>query len=180
MMTMEHDRLSYVPARGGRQHLKTLIARMDRTPHGAAWDAPRAIARGAQLLERRGVIIVISDYYDAEDETRRELRRAAQRGHDVAMLQIVSPAERALPFDGQVEIEELESGERRLVDAAAVAGEYRANVAAFLERCRSEALRDGVDYALLSTDSPPEVALRDYLLRRARRTPAAVPRAVAK
>src|SRR5689334_22327970 len=55
LMTMEGDKLSYVPARGGRVHLRSLIARVDRLTPAGAWDAPRAIARGAQLLSRRGV-----------------------------------------------------------------------------------------------------------------------------
>jgi hypothetical protein len=32
-------------------------------------------------------------------------------------------------------------------------------------------LRDGVDYALFTTNTPPEVALRAYLLERAARPP---------
>ena len=42
----------------------------------------------------------------------------------------------------------------------------------FLDRCRAGALRDGVDHALIVTDTAPSVALRDYLLRRARRVAA--------
>jgi len=112
---------------------------------------------------------VISDFYDAEEATRREMRRMTERGHDVAMLQLVSPQERSYPNDGQVEIEDLETGERRVIDSAEVSATYRVEFNAFLDRCRREALRDGVDYALLSTDRAPESALRDYLLRRGRR-----------
>jgi hypothetical protein len=96
------------------------------------------------------------------------MRRVAQRGHDVAMLQLLSLPELALPFAEHVELEDLESGARRLVDAASVAPAYRAAVDAFLNRCRTQALRDGIDYALMTTDMPPEVALREYLLRRSR------------
>ena len=119
LMTMDGGKLSYVPARGGRQHLRSLLARIDRFTPAGAWDPARVIARGAQLLQRRGVVIVISDFYDDEDATRREMRRVAQRGHDVAMLQLMSPPEMDLPYADHVELEDLESGERRLVDAAA-------------------------------------------------------------
>jgi uncharacterized protein (DUF58 family) len=169
LMTMEREKLSYVPARGGRVHLRSLIARIDRLVAEGAWDAPQVIARGAQLLQRRGIVLVLSDFYDAEDDTQREMRRVAQRGHDVAMLQLMSPAELSLPFADHVELEDLESGERRLVDATTVAPRYAAAVGEFVERCRGAALRDGIDYALLRTDSPPEIALREYLLRRASR-----------
>jgi uncharacterized protein (DUF58 family) len=179
LMTMEGGRLAYMPARGGRPHVRSLIARIDRLEASGAWDSVHVIDRAAQLLERRGIIVVISDFYDAEEETRREMRRVAQRGHDVAMLQLISPHERALPFADHVELEDAESGERRLVDAASIAAAYRTAMTAFLERCRVNAQRDGVDYSLMSTDAPPEVALREYLVRRAHAYPAhGAPRAV--
>ena len=111
-------------------------------------------------------MIVISDFYDAEADTQREMRRVVQYGHDVTMLQLISPAEMALPYDGHLELEDLESGVLRLTDVADAAPPYLAAVRDFLDRCRAEALSAGVDYALIPTDSPPEEALREYLLRR--------------
>ena len=171
LMTTDRGKLTYVPARGGRVHLRSLIARLDRLDASGSWDGPRAVARGAQLLERRGIIMVLSDFYDAEDDMRREMRRAAQRGHDVAMLQLISGDELSLPFREHVELQDLETGAIRLVDASSVAPAYETAMRAFLDRCRASALRDGVDYGLLTTDAPPEVALRSYLLKRATRPP---------
>lgn len=179
LMTMQGDKLAYVPARGGRPHLRALLARIGQLEAKGAWDPARVISRGSQLLQRRGVVIVISDFYDDEDATRRELRRVVQRGHDVAMLQVVSPPELALPFTEQVEVEDLESHQRRLVDAIAIAPGYRVAMREFLDRCRTQALRDRVDYALMATDTPPETALRHYLLRRSQGSAATrAPRAV--
>ena len=169
LMSMTRDRLTYVPPRGGRHHLRSLIAAIDKLSPAGTWDPARVTARAGQLLQRRGVVVVISDFYDAEEETRREMRRMTERGHDVAMLQLLSPSEMSYPTDGQIEVEDLETGERRLIDGASVAAEYRAGFDAFVAGCRREALRDGVDYALISTDRAPESALRDYLLRRGRR-----------
>lgn len=166
LMTMSNGGLSYLPARGGRLHLRSLLARIAGLTPAGAFDAPRAIGRAAQLLRRRGIVIVISDFYDAEDTTRRELRRVAQYGHDVAMLHVMSPAELALPYQGHIELEDLESGAKRLTDAASIAPQYQAAVQDFLVRCRREALRSGIDYAMMLTDAPPETALRDYLLAR--------------
>jgi hypothetical protein len=82
------------------------------------------------------------------------------------MMQVVSPAEMQFPFRGDIEFQDLESGERRVVDAASTRVNYRAALLAFLERCRRQAQRDGIDYALFTTDVAPERALRSYLLRR--------------
>jgi uncharacterized protein (DUF58 family) len=167
LITMENDRLAYLPARGGRPHLRSLIARINRLHATGQWTPGRVIARGAELLKRRGALIVISDFYDAEDETARELRRASKRGHDAAMLQIMSPAEKSLNYRGDVEFEDLETGSRLLLDAASARTTYTFQFNSFIARCRYTAQRDGVDYALFSTAEPPARELREYLLRRA-------------
>ena len=169
LLAVSDGELSYLPARGGRPHLRSLIGRIDRTSPAGRWDAAQAIARAADLLKRRGMILVLSDFYDDEEAVRRELRRVAHSGHDVAMLQVIAPEERALPFGGEVELEDLESGERRLVRTAEIASAYDSAIADFLARVRDGARRDGIDHALLSTADPPDHALREFLLpRRAR------------
>ena len=166
LLAMTNDRMTYLPAKGGRPHLRSLIAAMDRLQPGGTWSPARGISRGAQLLKRRGVVLVLSDFQDAEDETHRELRRVASHGHDVAMLQVIAPDESAFPYSGDVEFEDLETDERRLVDAGAIAADYRRAFGAFLDRSRENALRDHVDYSLMRTDQPPGNALRDFLMRR--------------
>jgi len=181
LITSEGDRLSYVAPRGGRVHLRSLLARIDRLAPAGRWDAARVIDRGARLLERRGVVLVASDFYDDDDATRRSLRHVAQRGHDAAMLHLLSPDELSLPFTDHIELEDAESGARRLVDAGGLRATYDAAFATFLERCRSNAARDGVDYALLRTDTAPATALREYLIKRAARpTLHGAPRAAVK
>ena len=123
----------------------------------------------AELLQRRGLLLVLSDFYDDEAATQRELRHIVQRGHDAAMLQVVAREERTLTFKEQLELRDLESGETRVIDPISAGAAYRENVSQFLERWRSFAQHDGIDYALLDTGDAPERALRDYLVRRAAR-----------
>jgi hypothetical protein len=85
--------MTYLPARGGRPHLHSLIGTIGRLEPSGSWSPARGIARGAELLKRRGVVLVLSDFQDAEDQTHRELRRVASHGHDVAMLQVIAPDE---------------------------------------------------------------------------------------
>jgi uncharacterized protein (DUF58 family) len=169
LMTMSGGRFVYLPARGGRQHLRAVLAQLARLEPAGVWALDRALTRAAELLKRRGVLLALSDFYDAGEATWRELRRVARRGHDIALLQVLSRDEVAFPFASDAEFDDLESSERRHLDAATVAPAYRAAVAAFLEQCRTTAFRDGHDYALMTTDVAPARALRTYLIRRAAR-----------
>lgn len=166
LMTMQAGRLVYLPARGGRGHLRTMLAQIDRLEPAREWDPSMVIPRAADLLKRRGLVCVISDFYDAPGQTRVELRRANRRGHDVALLQVVSKEEVELPFAGDLEFEDLETGSRVLVDPRRARAGYRQSIAEFLEEWRTSARRDGFDYALMTTDEAPSEALRGFLLRR--------------
>ena len=166
VMTMEEGALRYLPARGGKPHLRSLIALLDRVEPAGRWDAARVIDRAAQLLGRKGIVIVISDFYDDEAATTRALRRVTRHGHDVSMLQLLAPAELTLSEIGPTDFVDLETGERRLTDAAAIAERHGSAMREFVARCRAEALHAGIDYALVSTGTPPERALREYLQQR--------------
>jgi uncharacterized protein (DUF58 family) len=169
LMTMTDGDMQYLPARSGRVHLRSLIARIDRLQPAGAWKPATVIGRAAELLQRRGLIIVLSDFYDDEPGTQRELRHVVQRGHDVAMLQLLASQERSLDFSGQLELRDLETGARQLVEPSTAAAAYRDAVSQFVERCRSFAQHEGIDYGLLDTSESPERALRDYLVRRSTR-----------
>ncbi|MBL0173378.1 MAG: DUF58 domain-containing protein [Gemmatimonadaceae bacterium] len=169
LMTMTEGALTYLPARSGRVHLRSLIAKIDGLSPVGAWQPATVIGRAAELLQRRGLLMVLSDFYDEESETQRELRHVVRHGHDVAMLQVVAPEERELRFTTQVELRDLESGARRLVEPATAAPAYRDAMTKFLERCRAFAQHEGIDYGLLDTSDAPERALRDYLVRRSAR-----------
>lgn len=168
LMTMVGDRFVYLPPRGGRSHLHAVLAQLARLKPGGSWNIDRAVTRGAELLKRRGLMVAISDFYDATELTARELRRVGRRGHDVALLQVLSPAEISFPYSGAIEFEHLESDARWFIDAGDAAPGYRDAVSNFLTAYRAQAHKDGHDYALLTTDIAPDRALRSYLLRRTR------------
>lgn len=166
LMTTANDKLVYLPPRGGKTHLRRVLTTLSKLTPSGSWAPHTVIARAAELLRRRGVLLMLSDFYDNEAATLTELKRAARRGHEAAMLQIMSRAEIEFPYSGGTEFEDLETSTRRIVDAATIARGYRARVAEFLETWRTGARAGGIDYALMTTDRPPNDALRGYLIRR--------------
>jgi uncharacterized protein (DUF58 family) len=156
----------YLPARSGRVALRALLTQLARLQPQGTWDGAGVLRRAAELLPRRGLVLVLSDFYDDEAAMQRELRHVARRGHDVAMLQIVAPEERALGMRGTVELRDLERGTRRLVDASSLAASYADAHRAFRSRCRTFAESSGIDYALCDTGEPPARALRTFLVQR--------------
>ena len=155
----------YVPSRIGQSHLRVALAALARMRTSGATSTARALRRSVDLLNRRGVLILISDLYDDEEAVEAELRRAVRIGHEVAVFHVLTRDELEFPFDSEVELEDLESG-RKILTGSAASADYRHAFAEFLERWHVRCARDRIDYTRIVTDQPLDAALRSYLLRR--------------
>ena len=156
----------YLAPRSGRQHLRGVLAALSSLNAHAEWLGDETIRRAAERLTRRGLLLVLSDFYDAEDRTFAELRRAARMGHEVVLFQIMSRDELEFPYRRDLEFTDLETGRRLAVNGGLARREYKDAVAAFLERWRMRAGAEGFQYSLVVTDTPPARALRNFLLAR--------------
>ena len=155
----------YVPPRSGRHHLHLCLAELARLPSDATTSVAGALRRAATLSSRRGMVIVISDFYD-DGEVLPEMRRLHRMGHDLLAIHVMAAEELRLPPGGAIEFEDLETGSRRSTDAVAVAAEYERNVTAFLTHVRQSVAREGLGYLQLTTGESLEAALRRYLVAR--------------
>jgi uncharacterized protein (DUF58 family) len=155
----------YIGARAGRAHLRRVLATLAALHAAGPSAADQTIGRAAELLKRRGLLLVISDFYDNEEATFTELKRAVRRGHEVAVFHVMSRQEIEFPYREAGEFEDLETAARTIVNPAAVRSAYRDAVAEFVERWRRRAGAEGIDYTLAVTDTPPDETLRKYLLR---------------
>jgi uncharacterized protein (DUF58 family) len=158
----------FIAPRPGRQHLRGLLAALSSLDAQGTWLGADSVRRAAERLKRRGLLLVISDFYDDEERTFAELRRAGRMGHEVVLFQILSRDEIELPYRRDLQFTDLETGHRLAINAGLARRDYKDAVAAFLERWRSRAGAEGFQYSLIVTDVPPQRALRNFLLARQR------------
>ncbi len=156
----------YLPPRAGRQHLRALLAALSSLSASGGWNVSDHVRRAAERLSRRGLLLVLSDFYDNEEQTLAELRRAARMGHEVVLLQLLSRDEIELPYRRDLEFADLETGRTLAINAGLARRDYTDAMAAFLERWHSRAGAEGFHYSLIVTDTPPQRALRQFLLAR--------------
>lgn len=156
----------FIPSRTGRSHLRSLLVALSKVEPAGRTAAAAALRRGAELLKRRGLILLFSDLYDDEEALERELRRAIRMGHEVAVFHVLTPEEMTLGLAGEIEVEDLESRQTVLTRASVARAPYRARFGAFLERWRARCTSHGIDYTRALTDAPLDEALRGFLLRR--------------
>ena len=162
LVTFADGLKAYLPSRGGQVHLRSLLLTLEKAEPSGTTGTGAALARNLELLKRRGLLVLISDLYDEAPEVEQALKRAAHAGHEVILFHVLTRDEVELPFRGDVEIEDAETGATVLTNGSA----YLAQMSEFLERWRSRSTAYGLDYVRVFTDTPLDAALRGYLRRR--------------
>ncbi len=145
--------------------LHSLDAMTARTSTGFA----RSFERLASLSPKPGMVVVISDFYLDADALIKALRPLAWQGHDIALLQVLDPAERNPQFERNVLVEDVESGNTLEVDASYWRDRYPQRLSQHLEDTAQCARRSGATHCVIDTNEPLDRALREYLqVRRGR------------
>jgi uncharacterized protein (DUF58 family) len=164
------------PKKGRRQVLRVVRDVMFHEPAGAGTDSVMALDAVNQVLHRRAVVFLISDFEAQGDPAlmRAGLRRAMRqtnRRHDLIAVQIEDPRESELPDVGIVALEDAESGEIVEVDTgnAAVRQRFAAEATLRKRRLLADFRAEGVDSLQLRTDSPYLPALQRLFKSRAQR-----------
>ena len=114
------------------------------------------------------MVILISDLIDEPDAVIRGLKHLQFRGTDVIVFQVLDPDEVDFPFDRATRFEDLETQEVIMAVPGAVRDHYLREVGRFIDHYRRQLGGSGIDYQLLSTKHPLELALLSYLSTRAR------------
>jgi uncharacterized protein (DUF58 family) len=150
-------------------HLRALLLALDRIQPGRVTDAGRPLHQLADAMPRRGLVILISDLLDDPARVIDGLKHFRFRGSDVLVFHVLDPAERTFPFERPVRFKDLESGDEIMATPHAVRAQYLAELEALMEKYRRELRLAGIDYTLVDTSQPLDMALLSYLSVRGRR-----------
>ena len=84
------------------------------------------------------------------------------------VFQVLDPDELTFPFDRAARFRDLESDREVVAVPAAVRDAYKARLDAMVSNFRTVLGQNGIDYTLLDTSQPLELALLPYLQTRRR------------
>jgi uncharacterized protein (DUF58 family) len=149
-------------------HLRALLVALDRLKPAQQTDVARPLHRLADSLSKRGMVVLISDLLDDPERVVRGLKHFRFRGADVIVFHVLDPWELTFPFERATRFEDLETNEEVVAVPALARARYLKAINGLIDRYRRELGSVGIDYQLLRTDQPLEMALLAYLSTRAR------------
>lgn len=158
-----------VPPRTGRTHVLRLAHELSHpgppAPPGPPTDLVAMLHLAAGTIRRRCLVFVISDLIGAPGWDRPLLRLSHR--HEVVVIRVVDPAERELPDQGLVVVEDAETGEQLMLDSGDPS--FREELSKQVDR-RDREIDDllgraGVSAHLVSTDEDLAERLVDMVRR---------------
>jgi uncharacterized protein (DUF58 family) len=161
LVTFDEAVIDHVPP--SAKHVDVVLHTLDRVQATRPGRFGVPIRKLAEHFGRRGIVVVISDFYEEPDEVLDAVSLIRYRGNDVILFHVLDPAEIDFSFDDASSFEDLESGEQLPVVPDALREQYRAMIGEHIAALTTKAAAQRVDYNLLNTSSPLDYALFNYM-----------------
>jgi uncharacterized protein (DUF58 family) len=140
-----------------------LLSGLERAEPRARTDFAKPIQHFQHFLRRRGIVVIISDFYELPGQIIRGIDALRFRGNEVLLFHILDPKEVRPQFHEPATLIDLETSDTVEVSPEYAANDYCGKIDAHVEALRDGAHGSGMDYYLLTTDRPLDGALREYL-----------------
>jgi uncharacterized protein (DUF58 family) len=172
LITLDTKVRDLIPPKANPKHLLQVLTTLENTaPGGETAMAPLWHDLAGHHLKRRGMVFILSDFFDQMDPLIKALQHIRHRNHEVVLLHVLAPEELDFPFKRLTQFRNLENREQKvLVDTRRLRDDYLKNMDCFRTELRERAGKLHIDYHLLRTDEPVDRALGIYLSRRQRTT----------
>jgi uncharacterized protein (DUF58 family) len=162
----------YIPPRKGRRHVLRLIRELlafEPQSHGT--DIKLALDSINQILKRRSIIFLVSDFLD-EPEAYSQPLFVTNRKHDVIAIDLHDPLEEGFAEVGTVALEDAESGAIVWIDTSDPGWrDHFARRTSQLSASKHKVLtKAGVDHIRIDTDQDYIKALTLFFQKRAQHT----------
>lgn len=169
LLTFDDSIRDYLPPKARKGHLRQIMLALEKPASGVATDLDAPLTRAAEIVRRRGLIVLISDMMAPLDSLERNLGTLVAAGHEVILFQVLDPAEIRFDFKNASLFQDLESGRELYIDPDVARAGYQERLEAHNLALRQLCERHGIISHTISTDRPLELALFDFLRSRMQR-----------
>lgn len=166
-LTLFDDKIvQRIPPRKASGHFLTVLQHMHKAELGKPSSMGKPLHQLAEFQTRRGFIVLISDLLDDIDTIIEGIKHFRFQGHDVLVFHLFDPQEVSFDFSDMIEFEDMETGEKMVLEAESAKDLYLQNVNTFRESLAEKCASVGADYNFISTDQPLDFALFQFLASR--------------
>ncbi|HWD00670.1 MAG TPA: DUF58 domain-containing protein [Candidatus Sulfopaludibacter sp.] len=164
LIIFDEDVANYIAPSTRQGQLFRLLHAIEKATPGTRTDYIKPFVHFQNYMHRRGIVVVLSDFYEDPDLIVKTIEPLRYRGNDVVLFHILDPQEIKPKFREPVLLFDLENETNSLeVSPEYAKHEYRQKIDAHIASLQSKARGAGLDYFLMDTGRPLDEGLREYL-----------------
>jgi len=163
LIIFDEEVQNYVAPSTRQGQLFRLLHAIEATHSAARTDFAKPFAHFLNFMRRRGIVVVISDYYEQPEVIIRTVEPLRFRGNEVILFHVLDPEEIAPKFREPVLLTDMETSGTIEVSPEYARTDYRRRIDSHVEAMRDHAKSAGLDYFLMNTGRPLDEGLREYL-----------------
>jgi len=160
----------YIPRSDNKSTILNVMSRLAAFEPKEQTNIAAVLHDMARQIRRKGLVIVISDFFDDEQKVLEGIQHLRFDGHEVIVFHVLDPFELEFPFTGLVEFDGLESIPKILTRPNEVRKSYLREIEAFRTRLRDGCEKNQCHYTLVNTAQGLHEVLSSYLAFRLRTT----------
>ncbi len=170
VLTFDEAIGEFIPARRRVGHLHQMLVALSRPLSGKGTDIDSPLKQIANLVGRRGLVIMISDLLTPTESLRTNLAYLRSRGHEVVILRTLDPAEIDFQLESPSMVLDMETGREIYLDPEVAAAQYQEQFAEHRKQLQIVCSSLGVSLHEIVTREPLHDSLFHLLNSQQRRS----------
>jgi uncharacterized protein (DUF58 family) len=166
LITFDDEIRNYIRPSTRQGQLHRLLAGLEQAEARARTDFSKPMRYFQELLKRRGIVLIVSDFWESPESIVRTIEPLRFHGNEVVLFHVLDPEDVHPKLNGPAILVDMETQQHLEVTPDYTKNEYREKIAAHLTDLRDRTQAAGMGYYLLMTDRPLDEALREYLTLR--------------
>ncbi len=158
--------LEYLPPRAKISYIQELLQRLDSITPSNTTNTASALHSLVERISRRGIVIIISDFFDDLEKINQSIRHFRHNNHEVVILQLLDPREIDFKFGFSTAFKDMETFEEMSTVPNQIQHSYKNAIEKHCTDLRNICRQQKVDYHRIITNQPFDIALREYMVKR--------------
>ncbi len=163
LIVFDDEVRSFIKPSTRHGQLARLLGGLELAEPRARTDFAKPMLHFQEFLRRRGLVLIVSDFYGSPEDIVRTIEPLRFHGNEVVLFHVLDPQEVRPELGEAAVLVDLETKQEMEVTPDYARKEYRGKINGHIADLRQRSRGAGMDYFLLETDRPLDAALREYL-----------------
>ena len=157
---------TFIPPKSKPSHLNIILKQLDDHKTGKDTKIETVLHKMAERIDKRGIVILISDLLDDPIEVINGLKHFRHKHQEVIVFHILDRKELEFDFNSRTRFLDMESGEEIITEPWHIRSSYTELISGLQKYYQKECRESLIDYVPIFTDENLDKSITGYLNKR--------------